>query len=61
MRWSIQDDKDPPNDPKYRIFARDIDKALKAFEGTSRWTDLIFALGRLIKVRSQKPLQHIAF
>uniref|UniRef100_T1KPJ2 Uncharacterized protein n=1 Tax=Tetranychus urticae TaxID=32264 RepID=T1KPJ2_TETUR len=38
------------NDPKYRSFAQNIDKALKAFEGTSRWPDLVYALSRLIKV-----------
>lgn len=38
------------NDSKYRKFADNIDKALKQFEQTSDWTDLISALGKLGKV-----------
>lgn len=40
------------NDSKYRSYAQQLDKALKAFEGTSRWPDLIYAISRLIKVCS---------
>lgn len=35
---------------KYRKFADNIDKALKQFEYSSDWTDLISALGKLGKV-----------
>lgn len=31
-------------------YIQQVDKALKAFEGTSRWPDLVYALSRLLKV-----------
>jgi protein dopey-1-like protein (fragment) len=52
------EEKELLNDPKYRIFAQQIDKALKAFEGTSRWPDLVYALSRLIKVNIIKLWLH---
>lgn len=38
------------NDPKYRQYAAAVEKALKSFEYTSEWADLISALGKLNKV-----------
>ncbi|CAN7989377.1 unnamed protein product [Ixodes hexagonus] len=37
-------------DAKYRSYVTAIDKALKSFESTSEWADLISALGKLNKV-----------
>lgn len=37
---------------KYRVYMQNIDKALKNFEYSSEWADLISALGKLNKVRS---------
>lgn len=39
------------NQHKYRIYMSNIDKALKNFEYSSEWADLISALGKLNKVR----------
>lgn len=36
---------------KYRVYMSNIDKALKNFEYSSEWADLISALGKLNKVR----------
>lgn len=38
-------------DSKYRMYVAAVDKALKNFEYTSEWADLISALGKLNKVR----------
>lgn len=38
-------------EPKYRVYMSNIDKALKNFEYSSEWADLISALGKLTKVR----------
>lgn len=35
---------------KYRMYVAAVDKALKNFEYTSEWADLISALGKLNKV-----------
>jgi NAD-dependent SIR2 family protein deacetylase len=35
---------------KYRVYMTNIDKALKNFEYSSEWADLISALGKLNKV-----------
>lgn len=35
---------------KYRVYTSNIDKALKNFEYSSEWADLISALGKLSKV-----------
>jgi len=40
------------DEPKYRNYINSIDKALKNFEYTSEWADLIAALGKLNKVSS---------
>ncbi|ENN78336.1 hypothetical protein YQE_05139, partial [Dendroctonus ponderosae] len=37
-------------DSKYRMYVAAVDKALKNFEYTSEWADLISALGKLNKV-----------
>ena len=37
-------------DSKYRHYTATVDKALKSFEYTSEWADLISALGKLNKV-----------
>lgn len=37
-------------EPKYRGYMTNIDKALKNFEYSSEWADLISALGKLNKV-----------
>lgn len=37
-------------EPKYRAYMANIDKALKNFEYSSEWADLISALGKLNKV-----------
>lgn len=39
-------------DSKYRVYVSAVDKALKNFEYTSEWADLISALGKLNKVLS---------
>lgn len=38
------------SDSKYRSYISQVDKALKSFETTSEWADLISALGKLNKV-----------
>lgn len=38
---------------KYRVYISNIDKALKNFEYSSEWADLISALGKLNKVRNK--------
>jgi len=37
-------------DSKYKAYVNQVEKALKAFEYTSEWADLISALGKLNKV-----------
>ncbi|EFN67195.1 Protein dopey-1-like protein, partial [Camponotus floridanus] len=44
-------------DSKYRVYVNAVDKALKSFEYTSEWADLISALGKLNKVL----LSHMKF
>lgn len=39
------------NDSKYLSYITQVEKALKSFEYTSEWADLISALGKLNKVR----------
>ena len=38
------------NDSKYRAYISQVEKALRSFEYTSEWADLISALGKLNKV-----------
>ena len=45
------------SDSKYRNYVAAVDKALKNFEYSSEWADLISALGKLNKVR--KDISHI--
>ena len=40
------------SDSKYRQFIAAVEKALRSFESTSEWADLISALGKLNKVCS---------
>ncbi len=40
-------------DSKYRAYISQVEKALKNFESTSEWADLISALGKLNKVRNK--------
>ncbi|GAB0100064.1 Protein dopey-1 homolog [Sergentomyia squamirostris] len=47
------------NQHKYRIYMSNIDKALKNFEYSSEWADLISALGKLNKVISSYPQYQI--
>ena len=37
-------------DSKYRAYISQVEKALRSFENTSEWADLISALGKLNKV-----------
>jgi hypothetical protein len=37
-------------DSKYRSYVSQVDRALRAFEYTSEWADLISSLGKLNKV-----------
>lgn len=47
-------------DSKYRMYVAAVDKALKNFEYTSEWADLISALGKLNKVYLENSSnQHI--
>ena len=41
------------SDKKYRQYMTEVERALRAFEYTSEWADLIAALGRLNKVLTQ--------
>lgn len=41
---------------KYRVYMQNIDKALKNFEYSSEWADLISALGKLNKVSEPAEL-----
>lgn len=36
---------------KYKAYVQSVEKALKAFENSNEWADLISALGKLAKVR----------
>lgn len=44
------------SDSKYRNYVAAVDKALKNFEYSSEWADLISALGKLNKVMIRAPL-----
>lgn len=43
------------SDSKYRNYVAAVDKALKNFEYSSEWADLISALGKLNKVMTCPP------
>lgn len=60
------------SDSKYRNYVAAVDKALKNFEYSSEWADLISALGKLNKVvalatrrhgthRKDNDVAHVAF
>lgn len=44
------DEMDLMTDPKYKTYVKQVDNALKGFEYTSEWADLVNALGKLNKV-----------
>ncbi|KAJ6643774.1 Protein dopey-1 like [Pseudolycoriella hygida] len=46
-------------EPKYRVYMSNIDKALKNFEYSSEWADLISALGKLNKAISGSTQYHV--
>ncbi|CAK8677877.1 unnamed protein product [Clavelina lepadiformis] len=48
------EDNDLLDNPKYRQYINSIEKALKSFESSSEWADLIAALGKLNKVLNPK-------
>ncbi|KAL5289573.1 DOPEY1 family protein [Megaselia abdita] len=53
------DNENLVNDSKYRKFADSIDKALRQFEYSSDWTDLISHLGKIGKIISSSPFSSI--
>jgi len=48
-------------DSKYRNYVGAVDKALKNFEYSSEWADLISALGKLNKVRGGLTILYCTF
>ena len=46
---------------KYKSYLSQVDKALKSFESTNDWADLIFPLGKLNKVNIHCQLFSINF
>lgn len=48
---TLVEEKKLMNESKYRNYMSNIDKALRNFEYSSEWADLISALGKLNKVR----------
>ena len=46
-------------DSKYRAYISQVEKALKNFEYTSEWADLISALGKLNKVNQSLILIYV--
>lgn len=60
MLWSHRCTMDPEelelqNDYRYRNYAAVIEKALRNFESSSEWADLISSLGKLVKVCNDGP------
>ena len=49
------------SDSKYRSYISQVEKALKSFEYTSEWADLISALGKLNKVNCSYTLMIISY
>lgn len=50
------------NDYRYRSYAAVIEKALRNFESSSEWADLISSLGKLNKVKSgEKQIKRLSF
>ena len=61
---SNSDDQKLATDPKYKQFIQSVDKALKIFESSSEWADLISCLGKLNKVcisNNQNFFKYIMF
>ncbi|KAL3284356.1 hypothetical protein HHI36_018520 [Cryptolaemus montrouzieri] len=52
MTTIIMEEYELMKESKYRMYVAAVDKALKNFEYTSEWADLISALGKLNKVLS---------
>ncbi|KAI5703259.1 hypothetical protein M8J75_009546 [Diaphorina citri] len=50
---------DSPDRAAFKRFANNIDKALKSFEYSSEWPDLISALGKLNKVSPPELEPHV--
>ncbi len=52
--WGMMDPEEAElqNDYRYRSYAAVIEKALRNFESSSEWADLISSLGKLNKVKS---------
>ncbi|XP_035794385.1 protein dopey-1 homolog isoform X1 [Anopheles albimanus] len=55
----LMEEYDLMKQPKYRVYISNIDKALKNFEYSSEWADLISALGKLNKVISSNAQYQI--
>lgn len=49
-RGEIKDSTNPGSDPKFQRFAASVERALKGFEVSKEWQDLISCLARLNKV-----------
>ena len=49
------------SDKKYRQYLTEVERALRAFEYTSEWADLIAALGRLNKVLTQNNKYQVSW
>lgn len=60
MATIAMEEYDLMRDSKYRMYVAAVDKALKNFEYTSEWADLISALGKLNKVRIFLKVSYIA-
>lgn len=52
--WGMMDPEEAElqSDYRYRSYAAVIEKALRNFESSSEWADLISSLGKLNKVKS---------
>lgn len=61
MTTVAMEEYDLMKDSKYRLYVAAVDKALKNFDYTSEWADLIAALGKLNKVCFFSPLSLIYF
>lgn len=61
MTTVAMEEYDLMKDSKYRLYVAAVDKALKNFDYTSEWADLIAALGKLNKVRSLIFFHEISF
>lgn len=55
----LMEEKKLMAEAKYRNYMSNIDKALRNFEYSSEWADLISALGKLSKVWMMNNTSHI--